>query len=446
MTDSATHSPPASLATQALRGRTSPTPPRHPNARIPIQHPSPAAPEPPPSRGRAVTRRSDDPIRVPPGVDPDQLAFPFDASPIDTSRRTSPFRSYDDAVLAFVAQQRIATAHQVVYRFATYDGKARGHIVRVIRSLVDRGWLRSAKLDPALGRASRQVLTLSDMAWRDLGEVPPRDPMTLPRHARDGLLQDTEFRLEHECRGWLRAGESAAAWRALHAAAAQHFKTVDRSESGHADWAVIDRLKPDKQAPLPVEVWVQPATKSAMLVMPSRRGFNIRATLAAMPDLALWPVLRIHLVGADPRRLQSDAYLVREWARRTNHRVALEALAPFRTRAHPSDVGRLPVSLYALHGVPSPRASLALKHRRSHAPGATCDHNSRVANHPAPGTIPPRPLVEGLNPPPAPRRRPYRPSRLLPMIGGVQAVPSHWTPRRSRRAGPGDSGSHASRR
>lgn len=374
-----------------------------------------------------MTRRSDDPISLPAGVDRDQLAFAFDAPPAAATDRAPAFRSYDAAVLHFVAQQRLVTAHQVVYRFATYDGKHRGHIVRVIRSLVDRGWLRSAKLQPELGRASRQVLMLSDMAWRDRRREPPPDPMSEPTHIREGRLQGTEFLLEHECRGWRRAGGRAAAWQALKAAALHHYRTADRSELGQAQRTLIEKLKPEAQRPLPVAVWVHPATRSAMLVMRSRRGLNLGATLAAMPSLILWPEVRVHLVGADADRVARDAELVRRWAIDTRHRVVIEALDPFRTRPNPSEYGRLPTSMYALHGVPSPRAAFAFGRRGSHAPSVTCDVNSDHQIRVQVAEMPPRPLTEGLNPRRERRQTGFRPSRLCAVIPSGPSAPVRQT-------------------
>ena len=111
-----------------------------------------------------MKRRSDDPVVLPPATDPEQLLLAmFD--PLDLlGPDPFTFCSYDEPVLHLIARYGgVATAHQIIYRFAIYDGKHRGHLVKVIRSLVDRGWLRSTKLDPARGRASRQILALSDM-------------------------------------------------------------------------------------------------------------------------------------------------------------------------------------------------------------------------------------------------------------------------------------------
>lgn len=359
----------------------------------------------------AAFRRGDDPPVIVPGVDPEQTAFVFDApSPPVTNARTPAFRSYDYPILSYVARTHAVTLHQIVDRFACYDGKRPGHLVRVVRALVARGWLRASRLEPALGRASRQLLTLTDAGWAELGDERPPDPLHELPHRLDHRLQEAEFILEHEARGWRLVPQPAEAWRALKAMAIAHYRRPGRSELDTAHDIRIGKLL---YRPLPVPLWLHCATGAVLLVFPSRRGVNLPALLAQLPDLHLWPTLRIHLVGADHDRLERDKEVLRRWAARTKHRVSVESLPPYRQHMRPFSSGQKTASLYAQHGVPAPRAAISLGRRSSHAKGSAYADISRAVSA-APAAAP---VAQGpLGAPAAANAPPRQPSQLLPRI------------------------------
>lgn len=362
----------------------------------------------------AAFRRGDDPPVIVPGVDPEQLPMVFNAPapPVTSPRspRSPAFRSYDYPCLSFVARCHAATLHQLVDRFATYDGKRPAHIVRVVRALVARGWLRASRLDPTLGRASRQVLTLTAAGWAELGDERPPDPLHELPYRLDHRLQEAEFALEHEARGWRLVPQPAEAWRALKASALAHYRRPGRSELDTAHDIRIGKLL---YRPLPVPLWLHCATGAVLLVFPSRRGVNLPALLAQLPDLHLWPTLRIHLVGADHDRVERDKEVLRRWAARTKHRVSVGALAPFRQHVRPWSTGQKTPSLYAQHGVPSPRATIILERRSGHATGSTYAVISRAV----PAVPTPAPLRERpLGAPTAANTPARQPSQLLPRM------------------------------
>jgi hypothetical protein len=331
-----------------------------------------------------MSRRTDDPPVTVTDGDHDQLDLSLDAALELYAGPLLPVSTYDEPILRIVARARIVTAHQLIDRFATYDAKRRAHVVRVLRRLVDRDLLESAKMERERGRASRQVVVLTAAARRERGLEPVPYPLRERLAKREHLLQEEEFRLEHECRGWIPLVSVEDTWKWLRQLALDYYKRVDRSG---LERRLIEVMRP---AAIPFDVWHQPSTGALLFLVPSCSGTNLRQKLGKMPDLSLWPVLTFHLVGADPRRVSSDATLIRTWARRTRHRVHLEALHPFRTRPNPATREKLQVSIYAQHGVPSPRAWFAREAGSSHVrPGSCAAISDAICDS--------RPLVEGLN-------------------------------------------------
>src|SRR5690606_8213258 len=74
-------------------------------------------------------------------------------------------RSYDEAILRYVAYYRVATVHQVIYRFFIYAGRGGRYGYNVIKRLINEGLVHSEPLDPDLGAISRNVLTLTPKGW-----------------------------------------------------------------------------------------------------------------------------------------------------------------------------------------------------------------------------------------------------------------------------------------
>jgi DNA-binding MarR family transcriptional regulator len=283
-------------------------------------------------------RRHDDPPVVVAGVDPDQLAFTL-SPPTDTpTRRASPFRRYDLPMLRYVADTAAVTSHQVVYRFATHAGRTPGHVVRVVRALVDRGWLRASRLDPDHGRASRQVITLTDAGWKQLGATPQTDPQRAPRYVLEHCLQEAEYILEQSANGWRLIPQPDEAWRALKSSALTYYRRPGRSELDTAHMLRIERLP---AATLPLPVWQHEITGAVKFAVPSRRGINLPALLAELPNLHIWPSIRADLVGADTDRIGRDRELLRRWAARNRYTVALDTPPSFRTRPAPRFAARL---------------------------------------------------------------------------------------------------------
>jgi DNA-binding MarR family transcriptional regulator len=287
-------------------------------------------------------RRHDDPPVVVAGVDPDQLAFTLSA-PTDTpTRRASPFRQYDLPILSYVASTLAVTSHAIVYQFATNRGRTPGHIVRVVRALVERGWLRASRLDPDLGRASRQILTLTEAGWKQLGATPQADPLTEPRHMLEHRLQEAEYNLEQSANGWRLITQPDEAWRALRASALAHYRRPGRSE---LDVAMMLRVEKLPAQTLPLAVWLHEKTGAVKFTIPSRRGINLRCLLENLPDLRLWPSLRADLVGADWDRTERDRELLRKWAARTRNSIVIDTPPSFRTRPAPRNAPRLTPSV-----------------------------------------------------------------------------------------------------
>lgn len=293
--------------------------------------------------------------RSPRPTHPDQLEFDFPAAPPPTppARR---FRSYELPILLFVARHGAALAQQVIRRFATLDGKWPRPIVRTVRDMVSDGVLESRPLNPAAGRSSRQVLTLTPDGWSAVGQPSATDPLTEPVELIAQRLQLVELHIAMEVRAWRLLTDPLAKWAAIRTWGVRHFSRPGRSDLDKAHLLRISKMAPQA---VPLQVWHHAPSRHVLFAVPSYRGHNLGRLLATMPNLTLFPPLAIYVVGAFPSRVAADCEVLTRWATRTRHLVDVRTIESFADRPNPLRAGRPRPSQYRRYGAPSPRNSRA---------------------------------------------------------------------------------------
>lgn len=293
------------------------------------------------------------------------------------SRRPRP-SLYRDAILRFVAHPsiRIATVHQVLERFWGLDGRSVSNGWRVIRQLVDDGWLASRPLDPEAGATSRRVLTLTRKARVALAAA-GRPTAALVEHSWvvDHRLQQTQMLIEREAEGW-RLVDRAEVPSLLKRAAIAGWR--GRRPFGiEADWQ--RRIQAWTPQPMPLDALWHTATGEVRLIMPVRPGLDFRRTFrrldrAALALLSTGCPIGWELVGAKSDHVDALERALRSWARTGRNfrrragtarhpsgsggdlslRIEVFRTAPFRSMPHPHRRERRRPSVYAENGVASP--------------------------------------------------------------------------------------------
>lgn len=286
---------------------------------------------------------------------PDQLTLELQpiSPPAQPTRR---FRSYERPTLLFLARHGAALSQQVVRRFATLDGKWPGQIVATIRSLVEDGFIQARRLNPAAGRSSREVLTLTPAGWAEVGRPSIPDPLAEQSELLGNRLQFVDFHIEMEVRAWVRLTDPRAQWTAIRTWGMSHYWRPGRTELDEECLRRISRMAPQT---VPLQVWYHEEWKHVLFAAPSYRGHNMARLLAAMPTLNLFPKLVIYVVGAFPSRVDADRGIVERWAKSTGHQVNVRTIEPFADRTNPVRGGRPGSSQYVRYGAPSPRDSSA---------------------------------------------------------------------------------------
>ena len=295
----------------------------------------------------------DDLAIVPTSTDPNQLELRLPGSKKRPEPQRRRYSSYEWPIVDFIAGSLVVTVHQVLYRFALYDAKHPSPIRAQLNKLQTLGLVDLRRLDPGRGRASRHVAVLTNSGWRHIGRTPQASPLGAPRHVLEHCLQLADFRIEHEARGWVRIADPDASWDVLHAwclRAARH-RRLHRSHP-----LTMRRIENMPRQAVPCDLWLHLRTGAVLLTLPSRKGINLDAKLDELPNLGLWPVLPLHLIGADPKRAERDTKRVRAWMARRRRRFTLVVPPPFDRRPYPDHGTPLPRSLYDAYGTLTPRA------------------------------------------------------------------------------------------
>lgn len=287
--------------------------------------------------------------------------FPFDASTSsgdeDESggRYRSRPRKYDEAILRYVAYYRIATTHQVAYRFFVYAGKGPRYGFQVVRKLVTDGYLESQPLDPEKGRASRQVLRVTKDGWRKIGHTPPRKSQrTVAQSLVEYRLQFADTMLERESVGWRLVPEHRS-FRTLKEWGLRPYRgrLLNASEQ-----VLRERLERMPDISLPVRLLGHKASGEVRLILPVRRGKSFAKVIDSLPSLSLFPPIEFELICSHLDLLDRAKDYLRRWGRDSKVKYTVHRNAHFRSRPHPRNAEQPDTSRYEQHDVGDPRQLL----------------------------------------------------------------------------------------
>jgi hypothetical protein len=203
---------------------------------------------------------------------------------------------------------------------------------RVIRQLVQRGFLSSEPLEPAHGAASRRVLALTRDGWRRLGVSAPTGwDRAIPASIREYRLQCAEVLMVRRHAGWRLATREEAVARVR----AWTLRPYRNRRLNDTERVIRERLERTPIDTLPLRVMVHDDTGDLRFVLPGRRGFGALARLARMPVCALWPRVEFEVVLSDVALKERAEDQIERWSARRGVSCRTHILRHHRTRPHP---------------------------------------------------------------------------------------------------------------
>lgn len=278
------------------------------------------------------------------------------------NKRTRP-RTYDDAVLRYIAFHRFVTTQQYIFRFRIYAGKSPSYGFRLLKRLVAKGWIKKEKLDPEKGGASKDVLSLTDEGWLRCGLTPPtyQEKNRVANH-QEYYLQFAEVMLERQSTGWKFIRRDRQ-----HPQKGQNWLYLLIQEWGLEPFrgrplnteqrAVRDAIKRTSEFELNLDGLWHPRKKDLRLMLPVRRGLDYRRKIEELPIQFLrgLPPLVFELVCAHMDRLEGVKRSLRRWSDKVNLEVETSRVPHFRTRTYAENAPDSPVNRYEKHDVGDPR-------------------------------------------------------------------------------------------
>lgn len=295
----------------------------------------------------------------------DVQAGPETDEPELPTNRTRP-RTYDDAVLRYIAFHRFVTTQQYIFRFRIYAGKSPSYGFRLLKRLIAEGWVKKKKLDPDKGGASKDVLSLTNEGWLRCGASPPTyQQKTQAANHREYYLQFAEVLLERQSKGWKfirrdrehpQKGENwlyllIQEW-GLEPFRGRALNTEER--------AVRDAIKRAQEFQIELDGLWHPQQKDLRLMLPVRRGLDYKRKIEELPVQYLrgLPPITFELVCAHMDRLEGVKRTIRRWGDKMKLATNIERVEHFRTRTYADDAPEPPVDRYTEYGVGDPRALL----------------------------------------------------------------------------------------
>lgn len=260
-------------------------------------------------------------------------------------------RSYDRAILRYVAYYRLVTTHQILYRFFLMAGHGPGYGFRLVQRLVRQGFLEARRLDQGRGAVSRQTVRLTAKGWQTLGMAPPVDPKRAAiQDVEEYRLQLAEVMLVRESEGWTLLSEDRA-WPRIREWALAPYKGRALNDQ---DRLVLRRLENLTGVKVGLSVLHHRGRGEIRFVLPVRRGRSFRRIIEKLPQtLGLFPPLVFEMVVAEPPLEQPCRDVLRRWSERLKIPAQAIVLPHFRTRPHP--LQSTPADVYTPSHVPDPR-------------------------------------------------------------------------------------------
>lgn len=256
-------------------------------------------------------------------------------------------RSYDEAILRYVAYYRTVTICQLLYRFFVYAGKGDRYGYTVVRRLVQEGFLVKEPLDPERGARSQHILMLSATGWQVLGLRPRIDRHAAADVIRDYRLQFADLMLEREVNGW-RLVPRSKTHQALKKWALAHYQ---HRLLNPTEVVIRERLERMSALELRLRVIRHTVSGEVRILLPVRRGRSYKASIAALPSLSLIPVVPFELVCSDVTLAQPAQRSLQRWAAQTKTMIRIHQHPHFRTRRVPDSRMRSRPNLYARYNL-----------------------------------------------------------------------------------------------
>lgn len=255
-------------------------------------------------------------------------------------------RSYDEAILRYIAYHRVATVHQVIYRFFIYAGRGGRYGYNVIRRLISDGLVRSDPLDPEIGAVSRNVLSLTPKGWGIVGMKPAEDTHAAAQLIREYRLQFTEVMLEREAEGW-RLIHRTQVFNALREAALASYRDRLLNDS---EAVIRERLEKMPAQAMTVHGLVHRQTGEVRLLLPVRRGKSYKSTIDTFPNVGLIGGINVELICSEINLAQPARHYLERWAGQRKTKIAVHQVPHFRSRKAPSSRGD-GVNRYGMFGL-----------------------------------------------------------------------------------------------